>query len=442
MRHHHVTTDVVSRLIDDALDPHARASAERHLETCASCQATWDALSRVKTTLQALPAVEERVGAAVPPLPVVVPTPSWGFPAGLAVGAAVSALVAVTVALPAASPPVKVVSPSPHHVVNSDGILDTDVVNPGTIVQTLRQERVDLEMPGHLLLRLTPGTAVTWQQGHRSWFDRRPKVIVNLMRGEILARTTGQFWGSRLEIRTPSATALVKGTAFAIGVDPARESTTVKVLAGSVFLSPHLSHVGVNVDAGQIGEIRAQHPPTPPTTVSRRERELLFETYRIGRDPLVAVVIGSGPERLKELLRPAPLYLSDRQHPALHGPLRRAVQALNTAILDEADRLPGSALRVLTVSLDGIEDRGLAVPLRLFAGACALRHGDTTAARWQFHEIVARYPKDPLASLALAAIGQIADEVGDDALARETFRRLKTQHPNSPEATLARASLK
>ncbi|MBI3333082.1 MAG: FecR domain-containing protein, partial [Candidatus Omnitrophica bacterium] len=246
----------------------------------------------------------------------------------------------------------------------------------------------------------------------------------------LLARTQEGFWGYRLEVRTPSASATVKGTAFSLAVDPQQDATTVKVLAGSLFFSPHLNGVGVNVGAGEMSWVQAQRLPRLPKPLAPADRKALLEAYRIGPDPLAALVIGGGPERVRELLQPPLIYLSMRDHPQLQFFLRKTINELNRAILERDDLAlaeTGRHLSVLEMALGDITDPELAVPLRLFAGAIAASRKEPERANRHFRWIVEKAPQHPLAPLALAAAGD--------------FERLLARYPGSPEADLARQSL-
>lgn len=439
----HPSLSVLSKAVDAMLDPRAQVSVKRHLESCGLCRQKFQALGHVKARLQMLPALEENVGHA-PETPVFIPSArptalvvkTLGL--GILLGAAITALVALLPGQPA----LKVISSS-SDAISSEGVLNAQGIGQESTIRTpLSTGNVDLEIPNKVLLRLKPGTTVTWQQVNRFQFAR-PHIIVNVMRGEILARTVDGFWGSKLELRTPSASAFVKGTAFGLKVDPSEDTTTLNVLAGTVFFSPHLGKVGVNVPAGTTSRIRSERLPALPEKLSADQRRAMLEAYRIGKNPLVALVVGAGPERLDELLDPALLFVSMDNHPRLQPFLRKALEEMNSAILAADFSAQAKNLAILEMALEDMTDEEVAVPLRLFAGATAAKMGDPMRSTAHFRRVTAKFPRHPLASLGLAAIGMVAQNQWKDAvLAREYFTKVLAKYPKSPEALTIREHLR
>ena len=430
----HPSPEILSRMLDGMLDSQAQNRALKHLQGCAGCGRLFEGQARVKAALKALPALEENpILQLQPPLfiPVVRPVfPVWGFAAGLAVGFLVLAGSAVMRPLHSTMRVISAPAQGPAELL------------PGEEVSTLPGD-VDLEIPNQLLLRVRSGTTMTWQEsGRPAFLGGRPQIVLNIMRGEVLARTKDNFWGSRLQIRTPSASAVVKGTAFSVKVEPERDATLLKVLTGAVFFSPHLGRVGLNVLSGEASRIQGRHLPQPAQALSVEERKALLETYRIGQDPAAALVIGGGPERTGELLRPALLYLSMEMHPEMHLFLRRQVAAINAAILKNNLEKQAKEISMLESSLQTVRDPALAVPLRLFIGACDVRLGRVLRGRVHFRWVTDRYPAHPLASVALAALGLTAEqELRNPELAQAAYQRLAAQFPSSPEAPLAKEFL-
>jgi hypothetical protein len=430
----HPSPETLSRMLDGMLDSTAQTQALKHLQGCAGCGRLFKGQAKVKAALKALPVLEENpILQLNPPLfiPVIRPVfPVGGFAAGLAVGFLV--LAGLLWVRPLHSP-MRVISAPAHG--------STELL-PGEEVNALPGD-VDLEIPNQLLLRVRAGTTMTWQEsGRPAFLGGRPQIVLNVMRGEVLARTKDKFWGSRLQIRTPSASALAKGTAFSVKVEPDQDATVLKVLAGAVFFSPHMGPVGLNVQSGETSRIQGRRLPQPAQPLSVEERKALLETYRIGQDPAVALVIGGGPERTGELLRPALLYLSMEMHPELHLFMRRQVAKINAAILQGNLEEQAKEVSMLETSLQTTQDPALAVPLRLFLGACDVRVGRVLRGRVHFRWVADRHPTHPLASVALAALGLTAEQdLRNPELAQVAYQRLAAQYPTSPEADPAREFL-
>lgn len=430
----HPATETLSRLLDGMLDSAAQEKALAHLDRCLACKRLYRAQADIKTALRALPPLEENpLDQLQAPLFIPVPRPAfplWGFAAGLAAGATL--LMFFSFMRPAHLP-MRVIS-----------VPEQELLAPGEEVNTLSPGNVDLEIPHQLRLRLRAGTTMTWQELKKPLpFLGRPNIVLNVMRGEVLARTQDRFWGSQLQIRTPSGSATVEGTAFSVKVEPEQDTTVVKVLAGSVFLSPYLGKVGLSVSAGHASRIRGRRLPEPAQQMSAAERKELLETYRIGESPAVALVIGGGPERTEELLKPALLYMSMHPHPELHLFMRKQVAAINKAILEGDLRAAAADLAALEKGLPLVKDPELAVPLRLFAGACDIRLGRLLRGRAHFRWVADRHPQHPLASLGLAALGQTAEaDLKNPELAQAAYQAAASQYPSSPEAVLAKEFLR
>ncbi len=440
----------LSRRVDRMLGPKATLALERHLDGCTDCRMKAEALFRLKKRLQDLPSIEEGFVSQMPtPLLVPVVGPNGllllkGLSLGFLV--VIGFIVSVVVFWPAPLA-MRIISSSPQ-VVSSEGILCPPLQLDTALrfLPNMLGGHVDLEIPGQLLLRLKPGTMITWQQVNRSWLSGRPNIVVNLMRGELIARTQESFWGSRLELRTPTATTMVKGTAFALKVDPSQDTTTVKVLAGSVFFSPYLGKIGVKVHGGQMSRSQSAQLPERPEALSPDERKALLEAYQIGHDPIAALVIGDGPERVEELLRPALLYLSRwrSQNPELQRFLRKTVERVDATVLNGGDLAQHEEdLKILEMAAESVRDTNLAVPLRLFLGSCTAHLGHLSRARTHFYWVVEQCPKDRLAPLAMAAIAVTSErQLKNLDSARETFHYLLARYPKSPEADLAREFLR
>lgn len=424
----HAGDGILSRMADGALDFRARTFWERHVGDCAPCRARAEVFRRVQGMLKGLPTVEINPLEQLQPqvfVPVVQPAfPWWGFAAGLTMGVVLVA--AFTVLRPIHSP-MRMVSTS-------------DKLVPGQPLNSQAHGDIDLEIADRMSFRLKPGTTVTWQETDRLWLlGGRPNIVLNVMQGELLARTHENFWGSQLQIRTPTADATVRGTAFSIQVEPKQDATTLKVLAGSVFLSPYLDRVGIEVGAGRSGRVEGRKLESETLALSSEERAGLLETYRIGRSPRVALVVGGGPERLEELLEPALLYWTLKPDSSGQPFLMVRAQELNRAILEGRLASAEGSLRGLEIGVQEMTDPELAVPLRLFLGACNVRMGYPRRGRLHFQWVILSAPHHPLASLALAAAGRTTElYLHNPEGARSYFRELLARYPKTPEADSAR----
>ncbi len=437
----HPTIDRLSRLVDGMLRTSEEEALNKHLEACSQCYAKEQALIRVRMILQTLPAIEEGLVMKEPPVPMPVIIGRLVFERGLAIGLLVGIILIGAMALWIPQPALKVISGnSPTNFVGPQRISENQQVQTGEALRTLPSGHVDLEIPDRVFLRLKPGTTITWQQLDRPFFFRKPLIIVNLMRGELLGRTKDAFWGSNMIIRTPTANAFIKGTAFGVKVDSKQDATTLKVIAGSVFFSPYMNNIGVHVNPGETSRIQEEKMPERPAQISVDDWEQMFETFQIGDQSgsqPVALMIGIGPTRVEELLRPAFLYVSNWEHPQLQPFLRKVLKELNAALLRGDPMSQNNNLKILEVAAANTADEDISVVLQLFAGAYSLRLDNPWRAHYHFRLIVEKYPWHPLASLSLAALALSADRRGDRVNAEENFRAILSKYPKSQEAVYA-----
>ena len=431
----HPTQEELSRLLDGELGSQRLRVVLDHVGHCSRCQALQGAYSQVRLRVRGLPRVEGSWDEAPRLSPAVQ---GWLIPRGLVVGVLVGMVgMGIGVWVWPNPPALKVVSRGVGTERLVAGVMDRIPV--GEAVQAIWGGDVDLEIPGQVLFRMKAGSTITWEQGRGMWIGKRP-VVVNLLRGGFVARTRESFFGSRLEVRTPSGLVQVRGTVFSMEVEPKADATMVSVLAGKVFFSPYIKGVGVEVAGGQGSRMRGGQLPEVPRKLGVVELEGLMEGYRIGEDPDAVVAVGIGEGRVEELLRGAPLYVSDRRDSRVHPLVKRRVKEINAALW-EGRGMDIRAVKVLEVAVNGMRDGGVAVPFRLYAGSVAMWRGDPVSARLHFERVVEGYPDHPQASLALGAVGELVRRGGDLRKAREIFKDLLHRYPKSPEAPWAREFL-
>ena len=182
--------------------------------------------------------------------------------------------------------------------------------------------------------------------------------------------------------------------------------------------------------------------PGAPEALTSEERKALLETYQIGVDPQIALVIGGGPERTRELLSPAMLHVGMQTHPQLHLFIRKLIRQINQAILDDGLRSAEPQVRLLEMAIKDMTDPEIMVPLRLYVGGCAAALRQPERAHIHFQRVADGAPNHPLSPVALAAIARLAEgPLNDPALARALYEKILAKHAGSPEGTLARQAL-
>lgn len=112
-------------------------------------------------------------------------------------------------------------------------------VEQGDQIRTDADAAVRIVFSDRSLLNIGPNASVVIQDYTVAKSERRRRVGIKLWAGRAWARVTTWFGSgdSRFEVKTPNAVAGVRGTEFAVNVDPEGE-TTVTVFEGAVEVGP------------------------------------------------------------------------------------------------------------------------------------------------------------------------------------------------------------
>jgi hypothetical protein len=195
---------------------------------------------------------------------------------------------------------------------------------------------LDVGASGFVSLRLHDGSLLQLQANTHSKLLRlrdlpaaqRRNTLIELDRGRIDATVAPQAPGSRFEVKTPLATAGVRGTRFGVSVPQEAVRTTADVVEGKVEVRAEARGAGqAAVNAGQGAVVRRGAAP-------------------VHRPLLAAPDLSSVPQRVERLPGPLPL-------PAVPGAARYRVEIAD----DEAfARVLWSAEAPLPVVLDSLAD--------------------------------------------------------------------------------------
>ncbi|WP_337289029.1 tetratricopeptide repeat protein, partial [Candidatus Methylomirabilis sp.] len=178
------------------------------------------------------------------------------------------------------------------------GLIPGDVVRtgPGSRVAILLSDESQIKINANSTLEITevmspPGKATRAAAGP-------VQTILNLLKGEIWSRSRGR----PLQIRTPAATATIRGTEFDLSIGPANESR-LAVLEGAVeFRNPQ---GGVVVKAGEQATARVGEAPSKTLLLNPLDA-VQWSLYYPGivsfRDyPLTGIAPNLLPERLADV---------------------------------------------------------------------------------------------------------------------------------------------
>ena len=248
---------------------------------------------------------------------------------------------------------------------------------------------------------------------------------------------------SEFKIETPETVNTAIGTDFMVNVLPEMNKTWVGVLDGSVMVKS-LGHPleGVMVNSGQKTEVSGRNLPLVPQALADEEWAQMQELYQIGVKPQVALLISTGEDRVRELLRPCSIYISDRKNSQIPDILRETVVIFNQAIKEKNKAKHLEAISKFEEILESFPNKKYDVQFLLFIGAYYNYLGEYQEAIDTFENAVLRYPDSHLASLAQCATGVIYEEgLLDKKKALESYRKVLLKYPNSPEASFARSGI-
>lgn len=311
----------------------------------------------------------------------------------------------------------------------------------GDIVTTPSGAHLDINIPGKYTVRMKPGTTVRIARlGPRIG---RGTVDLALADGTMLVDIEKGFKGSQFIITTDAGKAMARGTKFSVDSSRRGKPTMdVDVLEGRVAVEssyrPPKTRVArqtVIVGPGQKTEVVAGDVPAQPQRLIEEEWQRLEELYQIGRKPQVILLLKNTPDRVKQLLAPCPIYISDEKPRELPVELEDAVNNISQAINagDVSKHL--ESIKILERMVDSHPRAKYNPQLLLYIGSYYEyidRHQDAIRV---FKEVIKRYPESQFAGMAQCAIGIIYKEkMNDEGRAEEAFRSVLKKYPNSLEA--------
>jgi len=322
-------------------------------------------------------------------------------------------------------------------------------VSKGDIIRTAKNSQLDLVIPGMYSVRIKQSSEL--EVAHLTRKRIRGLASFNLKRGKALVDIEESFKGSVFKILTPTAEAKALGTKFVVEVAKGKEEekTWVGVLDGevevkSVYEPPlyAMAKQTVVVEAGKTTEIHSDSLPLSPRRLLDKEWEKIKELYQIGRKPQVALLISTGANRVRELLRPCPIYISDEEPRVIPAALEEAIAIINKAIQDKDKAMHLEGIRKLEEIVEEHPDSRYNPQFLLFIGAYYNYMDLYIEAIEALQRVVDQYPGSGFAGLAQCTIGIIYDEgLEDSKRAIEAYNKVRQNYPNSPEISIAERKL-
>jgi len=159
----------------------------------------------------------------------------------------------------------------------------------------------------------------------------------------------------------------------------------------------------------------------------------------LGEKRRVALLISTGKNRVRELLRPCPIYISDVKPRTIGESLEETVRIIDEAIQKKDQTLHLNGIRRLEMVLQDHPDLKYEPQLLLFIGAYYNYLGMPDEAIATFKKVSGKYEGSTFAGMALYAIGIIYDEKLKDAnLAGQYYNMVLEKYSKSPEAQALR----
>jgi len=311
----------------------------------------------------------------------------------------------------------------------------------GDVITTKDGSQIDIELAGKYAIRAKQNTSFKIAKLPARY--KKDTVIFELVEGQMLIDIQKGFKGSRFVVDTKTAQAEALGTKFAVGVSKKqKDRTSVKVLEGTVEVKSRykpkefvIAKHTVVVGAGQKTEVAMGELPLAPQKLVEEDWRQLEEIYQIGRKPQVMLLVRNRPDRVEQLLRPCPIYISDEKPRVIPNILEKAVFKIEEALKTKDRQKHLESIKLLEKIVNEHPNAKYDVQFLLYIGAYYNYLGYHQEAIGAFERVIEEYPNSPLASMAQCAIGIIYEEkLEDEEQANRAFKGVLERYPHSLEA--------
>jgi tetratricopeptide (TPR) repeat protein len=277
-------------------------------------------------------------------------------------------------------------------------------IKPGSVITIGEGSQADMELYGRYAMRLKDKTkirVVSLTPRHGSG-----RVTFELIEGTVFVDIKEGFRGSEFLIKTNSGAAMALGTKFSM--DASEDRTRVSVLEGKVKVEN--GPKSVMVKAGQKTQVSRGQAPLSPQRLVEKDWLDLEELYQIGRSPRVVLLLKNTPDRVRQLLRPCPIYITGEAPRELPALLEKALMKIEEAIKKGDRPAHLEAIRMLEEIAAKHPNPNYNAQLLMYIGAYYEYVGNHQRAIKTFEKVAADYPGSVFASLALTAVGVIYEE--------------------------------
>jgi len=333
-------------------------------------------------------------------------------------------------------------------VVSSKTFMPGNILKAGDIITTGSGGQIDISLSGKYSIRIKGNSSfkiakLTPRLGHGT-------AAFKLAGGTALIDIEKGFKGSKFIIDTDAGRAVALGTKFSVDVSRDKSATTdIAVVEGKVKVSSNfkpkkmlLASNTVYVGPGQKTEMAIGRIPDKPDRIMAEEWSRLEELYRIGKKPQVVLMIKNTPDRVKQLLAPCAIYISDEKPRDIPEEFELAVRKIEEALKSGDDSKHLDAIKLLENMVNEHPSPKYGPQFLLYIGSYYEYMEQHAQAVKAFERVLDEYPNSPFASIAQAAIGVIYKEkIKDEAKAGEAFRKVLKNYPDSLEAIFVKEEL-
>jgi hypothetical protein len=271
----------------------------------------------------------------------------------------------------------------------------------------------------------------------------------SVSRGKLLVNTAEGFKGSSMRIYTPACDAEVVGTAFM--VDVSENNTWLGVLEGTVKLvsKPHPLKMGTQsametfVAAGQKAYTRQYYQTAAPELLTSGEWQSMLELYQLVEDPEIMLLIGTGVDRVNDLLgRPALVYIPDSIKRIIPRKLLESIYDVAASTESGDLAAVSKKARSLLEMLSQYPSPRYEVDILMFIASHFHYAKDYRSALQVLDQVALNYPESEMASLAWSGMASIyKNDLKDTRKADKIYADLIKSYPNSSEAIMAKEIL-
>jgi len=271
---------------------------------------------------------------------------------------------------------------------------------------------------------------------------------LSISHGNLLVNTTKKFKGSSLKMYTPACDAEVVGTAFMVQVD--NKNTWLGVLEGRVKILSKVhplkerdgKRVATFVSSGQKAAIKSYYYSTVPELFTEKEWQSMQELYQMAEARQIMLLIGTGADRVDNLLKMAPLYIPEAKKSEIPQHMHTLINSIIVAEAEGNIHMLNQYAKELEAAIKSNNESDYSVNLLMFLASHYYQARNFNDAMKVFEYVIQKYPDSEMAPLAQSAIGTIyGKDLKQINKAERIYQKLLKAYPDSVDAIRAKETL-